>query len=258
MKILRFLSPENETIYGVLDGNNQIKQVKGSIYEPFTLGENTYNLDEVKLLSPCEPSKIVCVGLNYKAHIEEFKRDREGLPEEPVLFIKPSTAVIGPDDAIIYPAASDRVDYEGELAVVIGKKTKDVSEEASGQYILGYTCAVDVTARDLQRKDGQWTRGKGFDTFAPLGPWIETELDTGNLDIALYLNEQMKQSSNTNKMIFSIPRLVSFISGIMTLLPGDVIMTGTPEGVGPMLSGDQVRVEIQGIGTLKNTIVKRG
>ncbi len=256
MKIIRF-SIDGSIKYGLLENEDSVREISGSIYGQIETKNNTYSLAEVSLLSPCEPSKIVCVGLNYKAHIDEFKRDRSDIPEEPVLFLKPSTAVIGPDSNVELPDSSSQVDYEGELAVVIGKKARNVNIEEAGDVILGYTCANDVTARDLQRKDGQWTRGKGFDTFAPIGPWIATDINPENLRIQLYLNEELRQDSTTSNMIFPVLRLVSFISEIMTLLPGDIILTGTPEGVGQLKAGDNVRVEIEGIGTLKNTAVKR-
>lgn len=176
------------------------------------------------------------------------------IPEDPVIFIKPQTCVIGPEDEIIYPKISQQVDYEGELAVIIGKTIKDVSEKDAEEAIFGYTCANDVTARDLQKKDGQWTRGKSFDTFCPIGPWVVTELNPSQLDIQSLLNGGIKQSSNTQYFITSVPKLVSFISQVMTLYPGDVVLTGTPEGVGPMQPGDEVIVRIQSIGELRNIV----
>ncbi|MBU7006634.1 fumarylacetoacetate hydrolase family protein [Phosphitispora fastidiosa] len=262
MKIVRFLF-NGEARYGVLENDNVIREISGSIYDDlasgsdtFNLGAGMYNFDEVKLLAPCEPSKVVCVGLNYRAHIDEFKRDRAGVPEEPVLFIKPSTAIIGPGETIVYPSSSSQVDYEAELAVVIGKKCRHAEPEEVRDFILGYTCGNDVTARDLQRKDGQWTRGKGFDTFMPLGPWIETDYSGDSNRVRAYVNGELKQDSDTSKMIFPVPALVSFISHIMTLMPGDVVMTGTPEGVGPMEPGDIVEVVLEGIGCLKNRVEK--
>lgn len=254
MKVLRFFA-DNQVKYGVLEGEGRVRELIGNIYEHFEMNNNIYNLGEIQLLAPCEPSKIICVGLNYKAHIDEFKRDRFGIPEEPVLFMKPPTSVTGPGSDVELPPDSSQVDFEAELAVVIGKKTRCIEPEQVGNIIFGYTCANDVTARDLQRKDGQWTRGKGFDTFAPLGPWIETSLDARNLRIQLYLNEQLQQDSYTGCMIFPIPKLISFISRVMTLLPGDVILTGTPQGVGEMKAGDKVKVVIEGIGVLENTAV---
>lgn len=254
MKIVRF--EVNDAVkYGVLEDEGRVREITGNIYEHFEPDNNIYNLEEIRLLAPCEPSKIICVGLNYKAHIDEFKRDRSGIPEEPVLFMKPPTAVTGPGSDVELPPDSAQVDFEAELAVVIGKKSKSVKPEEAENIIFGYTCGNDVTARDLQRKDGQWTRGKGFDTFAPLGPWIETSLDARNLRIQLYLNEELRQDSYTGNMIFPIPQLVSFISRVMTLLPGDVILTGTPQGVGKMKEGDKVKVVIEGIGSLENTAV---
>lgn len=262
MKLVRFLC-NGEARYGVLENDNMIRKISGSIYDDFTSGSKTfkfgagaYALEEVMLLAPCEPSKVVCVGLNYRAHIDEFTRDIDGVPEEPVLFIKPSTAVIGPGETIIYPEASSQVDYEAELAVVIGKKCRHAEPEEVRNFILGYTCGNDVTARDLQRKDGQWTRGKGFDTFMPLGPWIETDHSGDSNRVRSYVNGELKQDSDTSKMIFPVPALVSFISHIMTLLPGDVVMTGTPEGVGPMKPGDIVEVVLEGIGCLQNRVEK--
>ncbi|MCK5423136.1 MAG: fumarylacetoacetate hydrolase family protein, partial [Deltaproteobacteria bacterium] len=176
------------------------------------------------------------------------------LPEDPLLFLKPSTAVIGPNEDIIYPAMSHRVDYEAELGVVIGKETKGISEDEAEEYILGYTCFNDVTARDLQGKDKQFTRSKGFDTFAPMGPWIETELNPASLKVESYLNGERRQSGTTADLIFSVLQLVSFISNVMTLLPGDVIATGTPAGIGPMQVGDTIEIVVEGIGTLKNEV----
>ncbi len=208
------------------------------------------SLDEVELLAPCQPSKIVCVGLNYMSHAREFKMP---IPEEPILFIKPPSAVLDPGGEIVYPSTSSQVDYEGELAIVIGKLCKGVPADEAENYILGYICFNDVTARDLQKKDGQWTRAKSFDTFAPFGPWI-AKIDPSDADIQTRVNGTVKQKSNTSDLIFSVPRLVEFISNIMTLLPGDVIATGTPSGVGPLQKGDVVEVEIEGIGVLKNSV----
>ncbi|MDP3066936.1 MAG: fumarylacetoacetate hydrolase family protein, partial [Methanobacteriaceae archaeon] len=201
---------------------------------------------------PVQPSKVVCVGLNYRDHAEELNME---IPDEPILFLKPHTAVIGHGASIIYPPQSHQVDYEAELAVVVGKDAHKISKENAFDYIAGYTILNDVTARDLQRKDGQWTRAKSFDTFCPIGPWIETDLDPGNQNISLLLNGQLKQKSNTRNMIFSVEELVSFISNIMTLKPGDVIATGTPPGVGSMQVGDMVEVEVEGIGVLKNRVL---
>lgn len=237
--------------WGVLEGDD-VREMEGSPFGSFHLSQRIKPIREVRLLSPCLPSKIVALGVNYKDHAEEMKTP---LPKQPLLFLKPSTAVIGPGDPIVYPRMSQRVDYEAELAVVIGKMAKRVSEEDSKEYILGYTCLNDVTARDLQPKDGQWTTAKGFDTFAPIGPWIETEVDPHHLEISSYLNGERRQHSNTEKLIFGPYQLVSFISHIMTLLPGDVIATGTPSGIGPMSIGDRIEVMIEGIGTLSNYVI---
>lgn len=251
MKLLRFLA-NGKSRQGMLDADGRISEISGSFYEPFDVKNNKYILEGIKLLPPCEPTKIICVGLNYKDHAAEMK---EALPEEPVLFMKPSTAVIGHGDAIVYPAMAGRVDYESELAVVIGRQAKEVAPDRAGGYILGYTCANDVTARDLQRKDGQWTRAKSFDTFLPLGPWIETELDPSHLEIRGYINGELKQHSNTGQLIFPVLELVSFVSRVMTLYPGDVIITGTPSGIGPMEPGDTVKIVIEGVGELINPVI---
>lgn len=210
-----------------------------------------YQPDAVTLLAPCRPSKIVAVGLNYRSHAEEI---RMPLPDEPLLFLKPSTAVIGPGGVIAYPSMSRRVDYEAELGVIIGTAAKNVSEKEARRYILGYTCFNDVTARDLQGKDKQFTRSKSFDTFAPMGPWIETALDPCNLTVQSYLGGALKQSGTTADLVFSVDRLLAFISRVMTLLPGDVIATGTPAGIGPMRIGDTIEIVVEGIGRLRNTV----
>ena len=189
--------------------------------------------------------------LNYRDHAHELGLE---IPEEPVLFLKPATTIIGPGESVICPRTSSRVDYEAELGVVVKDRTRNISPEEAPDHILGYTCANDVTARDLQKKDGQWTRAKSFDTFCPVGPWIETDLDPGNLLIQSYLNGERRQSSRTSQLIFSVHELVSFISGIMTLEPGDLIITGTPAGIGPMKPGDEIEVRIEGIGSLKNIV----
>lgn len=238
--------------WGVIEGD-KILEMEGDPFVDFSLTSEKKELNRVKLLSPCLPSKIVALGLNYRDHAEEVKLP---IPEKPLLFIKPSTSVIGPGEGIVYPKMSKRIDYEGELAIVIRKMAKRVPEDKAGEYILGYTCFNDVTARDLQPKDGQWTLSKSFDTFAPIGPWIETDIDPYHLDISTYLNGERRQYSNTRNLIFGPHYLVSFISHVMTLLPGDVIATGTPSGIGPMNIGDRVEVTIEGIGSLFNTVVE--
>lgn len=252
MKYIKFENQNNEALYGILE-NGSVKEISGELFGEHAQTDNEYNLEDIHVLPVCSPSKIVAIGLNYRDHAEEMGKD---LPAEPRMFLKPGTAVIGHGDEIVYPDhMSSHVDYEGELAVVIGKKAKDVEESDALSYVFGYTCHNDITARDLQARDIQFTRGKGFDTFAPIGPVIETELDAGNADISTYLNGELKQNSNTSNLIFNIPALVSFISKVMTLLPGDIISTGTPAGVSPMNRGDVVEVKITGIGTLKNHIV---
>jgi len=251
MKIVRYAIDKGAE-YGICDGE-LVRSLAGTPYSRLRTTGRYHQLSDLRLLPPCSPSKVVAVGLNYHSHARELKMP---LPEEPLLFLKPSTAVIGPEDNIIYPESSQRVDYEGELGVVIKKSASRLAPRETLGYILGYTCFNDVTARDLQQKDKQWTRAKGFDTFAAIGPCIETELDPGNAPLETYLNGELRQQINTSDLVFSVPELVSFISHIMTLLPGDVIATGTPSGIGPMQRGDTVEVKIEPIGTLKNHVVQ--
>jgi 2-keto-4-pentenoate hydratase/2-oxohepta-3-ene-1,7-dioic acid hydratase in catechol pathway len=257
LRIVRF-SVQGKVKYGVFEGD-VIRGLRGSPFARFKnsgsfhkLDGSTYKLAEVRLLAPCAPSKIVALGLNYPRHAEETKMP---LPSLPLIFLKPSTAVIGPDDEIVLPRDSSRVDYEGELGIVIGRKAKDVPRDRVKDYILGYTCVNDVSERHVQKADGQWTRAKGYDTFAPIGPWIETEVSPNDLKLETYLNGELGQSARTSELIFGVAELVRFISGVMTLLPGDVIATGTPSGIGRMSSGDVVEVKIEGIGTLRNFVV---
>ena len=238
--------------YGVLY-EDAVISIEDSPFETIRETNRHYRISDIKLLPPCLPSKIIALGVNYRSHGKEMNHR---LPKEPLIFIKPSTSVIGTEDKIIYPESSERVDYEGELGVVIKSITRNVSIEEARHCILGYTCVNDVTARDLQAKDKQWTRAKGFDTFCPIGPCIETEIDPSDLTLATYLNGEIKQEARTSQLIFPVFELVSFISNVMTLLPGDVISTGTPAGVGPMQPGDTVEVKIEGIGTLRNYIVR--
>jgi len=248
MKIVHFKYNDLENIYGYLD------EQSGNILviEDGKVKDKPIPINEVKILPVSMPTKIVAVGLNYKDHAMEMDKP---LPEEPLIFLKPSSAVIAHKEKIIKPEISKRVDYEGELAVVIGRKCKNVEVEEAKEYILGYTCFNDVTARDLQQKDIQYTRAKSFDTFAPVGPWIENDVDPTNLEIKTYVNDRVVQHSNTSNMKFNVFFLVSYISKIMTLMPGDIIATGTPAGVGPLMSGDIVKVEIEGIGILENEVV---
>jgi 2-keto-4-pentenoate hydratase/2-oxohepta-3-ene-1,7-dioic acid hydratase in catechol pathway len=251
MKIIRF-EAGGSTAYGILDSET-VRALAGRPFGRLRETGREYRLNEVRLLAPCLPSKIVALGVNYHSHGEEMGHR---IPAEPLLFIKPSTAVIGPEEAIVYPEMSARVDYEGELGIVIGRRASHVAEAGAKNYILGYTCCNDVTARDLQARDKQWTRSKSFDTFAPIGPWIETELDPYNLRLETRLNGEVKQRTSAGDLIFGAFELVSFISRVMTLLPGDVIATGTPSGIGPMQPGDRVEVIIEGIGTLRNHVIK--
>jgi 2-keto-4-pentenoate hydratase/2-oxohepta-3-ene-1,7-dioic acid hydratase in catechol pathway len=257
LKIARF-SYSGKIRYGVVE-NQMIAGYRGSpLAHPdtgkayFSADGTRYKLGEVKLLAPTEPSKIVCLGLNYRKHIEEigFK-----FPENPILFLKPPSAIINPEDYIVRPkSAQGRIDYEGEVGIVIGKKAKGIPEKNALEYILGYTCINDVTDRHAQQKDGQWTRAKGFDTFCPVGPWIETEGNPGKTEVKTLLNGQIRQNSDTSFLIFKIPYLIAFISEVMTLMPGDIIATGTPEGIGQLNSGDTVEIKVEGVGTLRNYV----
>jgi len=251
MRVVR-LAYEDRCLYGTLEGD-EVRVLSGlPSPEPEFTGE-VVPLTKGRLLAPCEPTKIIALGLNYRDHARELGMK---LPEEPLLFLKPPSAVIGPEEKIILPPQSQRVDYEAELAVVIGRRAKDVSPEKALDYVLGYTCFNDVTARDLQQKDGQWTRAKGFDTFAPFGPWIETDLDPSDLRVEAYLNGKCRQSSSTRELVFPVPEIVSYVSRVMTLLPGDVIATGTPPGIGPLKPGDVIEIRVEGIGTLRNYVHK--
>ena len=250
MKIVRFTA-DKKIEYGVLNGES-IQVIDDKPFRHLKVSDHYYQLSEVKLLSPCAPSKVVALGLNYHSHAKELNAR---LPDAPLIFLKPSTAVIGPEDNIIYPPTSKRVDYEGELGVVIKKPAWRVSVDEALDYVLGYTCFNDVTARDLQSKDEQWTRAKSFNTFAAIGPCIETELDPGNVTLETYLNGKLKQQGNTSDLIYSVPELINFVSHVMSLLSGDIIATGTPSGIGPMYPGDTVEIKIEPIGNLRNYVV---
>lgn len=252
MRIYRY-KYRNKISYGVLS-EDLLYPILGSIYRKFEVKRKGVPISDVLLLPPVKPSKIVAIGRNYRDHAAEMGKF---LPEEPLLFLKPPSALIGPNDIISYPDMSKRVDYEGELAVIIRKKARLLTEGANVQgYILGYSCFNDITARDLQRKDVQFTRGKSFDTFAALGPCIATDIDPSALRLKTFLNGKLKQSGNTKNLIFPVPYLVRFVSRVMTLNPGDIIATGTPAGIGPMLPGDRVDVQIEGIGVLSNKVMK--
>jgi 2-keto-4-pentenoate hydratase/2-oxohepta-3-ene-1,7-dioic acid hydratase in catechol pathway len=269
VRIARFTTGDDPT-YGVVSGeldqfgqpadDSVVVELSGDpLYAGIQATQTEHRLSDVRLLAPVIPrSKVVAIGRNYAAHAAELGND---VPEEPLMFLKPNTSVVGPGDQVFYPPQTQRLDYEGELAVVIGRICRDVPPEQATDVIFGYTIANDVTARDLQTKDGQWTRAKGFDSFCPLGPWIETDLDpqdfADGVSIKTHLNGDLVQDGSTKDLIFDIPTLVAYITSVMTLLPGDVILTGTPDGIGPMQPGDEVEVSIDGLGALTNTVVKR-
>ena len=250
MRLLRFRYGDRIATGAILE-DDTIKVLKGTFFEdPLPTGEEV-PLDDVRLLAPVLPSKIVAVGKNYAAHAAEFGMT---VPDEPLLFLKPSTAVIGPGDPIPLLPISHRVDYEGELAVVIGSLARNVKAEEAGKVILGHTIGNDVTLRDLQKTDDQWARAKGFDGSCPLGPWIETDLDPTDVFLQTRVNGEVRQQATTTDMVFGIAELIEYITSFMTLLPGDVLLTGTPEGVGPLSPGDLVEVEVDGIGVLSNPV----
>ncbi|MBI3951130.1 MAG: fumarylacetoacetate hydrolase family protein [Acidobacteria bacterium] len=256
MHICRFRRKQTDepARFGVIEGET-ILPVRGETpFQPIEVDRaHPLASSEVQLLAPCQPSKIVCIGRNYREHAAELGHDA---PAEPLIFLKPPSAVIGPEEAIHLPAISQRVDYEGELVAVIGRRAFQIREDESAlEYLLGYTCGIDVTARDLQKKDVQFTRAKSFDTFAPLGPVITTDLDPSHLNIETRVNGEVKQRANTELLIFPLDVLLRFITRVMTLLPGDIIYTGTPAGVGPLKAGDVVEVEIGGVGILRNYVV---
>src|SRR5215213_11850901 len=244
--------------FGVLDGDGQVAQIEGHPFGQISFTGARYAQADVRLLSPILPSKVVCVGKNYADHVKEMNTG--DAPKEPLIFLKPSTSVIGPDDAIRIPPGSTNVNHEAELAVVISARgARNVAPEQALGSVFGYTIANDVTERDMQRGDGQWTRAKGFDSFCPLGPWIETDLgalgkDPADLEISCTVDGQPRQSGRTSQLLFGLPTLISYISQVMTLLPGDVVLTGTPSGVGPIAPGQRVECSVEGLGTLTNTV----
>jgi len=251
--IIRYQSAAGPA-YGLVE-NHIIYTLEGDAFGQFSKGRQVGELQDVTLLAPIAPGKIVALGRNYAEHAKEHGAE---VPQEPLLFLKATSAVIGPDEPIVLTPLSQRVEHESELVLVMGKRAKHVPEEKAWEYVLGVTCGNDVTARDLQRSDGQWSRAKGFDTFCPIGPWVVTHLkpeEVGDLGISCRVNGVMKQMASTRDMIFSPARLVAYITQAMTLYPGDLIMTGTPAGVGPLNAGDTVEVEIEGIGVLRNSVV---
>jgi 2-keto-4-pentenoate hydratase/2-oxohepta-3-ene-1,7-dioic acid hydratase in catechol pathway len=251
MQIVRFKA-SGKTRYGVLEGSS-IAEYSGTPFTMFRRSRRRYPLKHVVLLAPVVPSKIVGIALNYR---ERAAAEGLTIPDEPPMFLKPMTTLIGPDDPIVYPPISTRVEHEAELAVVMKRRCHDVPAPRAREYVLGYTCLNDVTARDLQEKDGRGSRAKAFDTFCPIGPCIATDVDPNALTIEAYVNGELRQSASTKEMIFPIEDIVAHVSRIMTLLPGDVIATGTPPGIGPLQPGDWVEVRIESIGTLKNPVVR--
>lgn len=247
----------DQIAYGVVDGDQTEPQsmtvtaIDGHPFAPFELTGAVFSLADVRLLPPVLPSKVIGIGKNYPDHAREVGGEA---PTTPVMFLKPSTSVIGSGETVLLPPQSTRVEFEGELAVVIGRLAREVPRDRVADVVLGYTCADDVTARDLQRSDGQWVRAKGFDSFCPLGPWIATGLDPSDLTITTTINGELRQSARTSSMVHSVVDLVCFVSTVMTLLPGDVILTGTPAGVGPLASGDRVEVTVEGVGTLSHSV----
>jgi 2-keto-4-pentenoate hydratase/2-oxohepta-3-ene-1,7-dioic acid hydratase in catechol pathway len=237
---------------GILEGD-RIAEIQGELWGPRERTGKSWLLNAVKLLPPSTPSKIVCVGRNYAEHAKELGNEA---PKEPLIFFKPPSSIIAPEEPIVLPLISQRVDHEGELAIIIGRRCYQLpSDENATEYILGYTCLNDVTARDLQKLDVQFTRAKGFDTFCPFGPILETELAPSGVTLETFVNGNRKQSGHTSEMIFSVDAIIRFIAQVMTLEPGDVIATGTPSGVGPLAAGDVVEVSISGIGTLRNPVI---
>jgi 2-keto-4-pentenoate hydratase/2-oxohepta-3-ene-1,7-dioic acid hydratase in catechol pathway len=251
MRIVRFKREPNELpIWGWM-ADERIGVLDGSPFDEFQREEARLPIEEVQLVAPVVPGKIICIGLNYAAHAAEHDVE---VPDLPLLFLKPPSAVVGSGQPILLPPQSQQVEHEAELAVIISQRGRWIRPEQVANYVLGFTAANDVTARDLQFRDGQWTRSKGFDTFCPLGPWIETEFEPADALITCSVNGQMRQMASTRDMIFTVPHIVAFISSVMTLEAGDVILTGTPPGVGPLSDGDEVTVEIEGLGTLRNSV----
>ena len=253
MKIVRFAT-DSKVKYGILEGKS-VQTIEDKPYRYIKLSDQCYKLSAVNLLSPCTPSKIVALGLNYHSHVEEVKATR---PKAPLMDAKHQHGERGHEATITYPPTSQRVEYEGDLGEVIKIPLWRVSVQDALDYVLGYTCFNDVTARELQYHDRQWTRAKGFDTFAAVGPCIETELDLRDVVLKTYLNGELKQQGNTSDLIYSVPELINFISHVMSLLPGDIIATGTPSSIGPMYPGDTVEIKIGPIGTLRNSVVRDG
>ena len=250
MRLVRFQTKKEPPQFGWVN-DDSVGRIDGNPFGEFQRSDANIALDSVQLLAPVMPGKIVCVGRNYAEHVKETNAE---VPTTPLLFLKPPSAVIGPYQTIFIPPQSLQVDHEAELAVVVGKNARWVQPEEASQFIFGYTVGNDVTARDLQRKDGQWTRSKGFDTFCPLGPWVDTAFNPADAMITCHVNGELRQMASTHDMIFHIDQLIAYISSIMTLEPGDVLMTGTPAGISPLHPGDVVEVSIDGIGKLRNNV----
>jgi 2-keto-4-pentenoate hydratase/2-oxohepta-3-ene-1,7-dioic acid hydratase in catechol pathway len=257
VRIARF-TVSDQIAFGVVDGDGEdpaslsITAIDGHPFAPFERASATFPLHDVRLLPPVLPNKVIGIGKNYADHAREMG---EAPPSTPVMFLKPSTTVVGPGEAVMLPRQSSQVEFEGEIAVVIGRLAREVPAARVGDVVLGYTCANDITARDLQRSDGQWTRAKGFDSFCPLGPWIETDVDESALAVRTTVNGDVRQSAPASAMVHSVSDLVVFVSSVMTLLPGDVILTGTPAGVGVLRDGDDVAISVDGVGTLHHRVV---
>jgi 2-keto-4-pentenoate hydratase/2-oxohepta-3-ene-1,7-dioic acid hydratase in catechol pathway len=252
MRIVRYQTKNEAPAYGWIF-ENKVGGIEGNIFGEYRRLEAEIPLDSVKLLAPSQPSKIVCIGRNYSEHAKELGND---VPKVPLIFMKPPSSIINPGDTIVLPPQSQQVEHEAELVAVIGKRGKNIPPEQAKDYILGYTIGNDITARDLQKTDGQWTRAKGFDTFCSFGPWIDTEFDITDALISCKVSGQPRQMASTRDMVFNVGKLVAFISSVMTLEPGDLVFTGTPAGVGPLHDGDVVEVDIDGLGVLNNPVKK--
>lgn len=255
MKIVRFQRNGGDAAFGILDGST-VYSMSGDIFDNPTRGEPVGSIDEVTLLAPIEPGKVIAIGLNYLLHVKENDPTRE-VPTEPVVFMKPQSAIVGPGAPIELAYPENNTDYEAELVVVMGRRSYRVPQAEALDYVLGYTCGNDVSDRVQQFAGQQWIRGKGYNTYLPLGPCIETELDPGNVTVESRLNGEVRQSDNTSGLIFSVPYLIEYLSDVMTLEPGDIIMTGTPHGVGPMTAGDTIEIEVGGVGVLSNPVKNR-
>jgi 2-keto-4-pentenoate hydratase/2-oxohepta-3-ene-1,7-dioic acid hydratase in catechol pathway len=252
MRIVRYQIKNEKPAYGWIF-ENKVGGIEGNIFGEYRRLEAETPLDSVKLLAPSQPSKIVCIGRNYSEHAKELGND---VPQVPLIFMKPPSSIINPGDTILLPLQSKQVEHEAELVAVIGKRGKNIPPEQAKDFILGFTIGNDITARDLQKSDGQWTRAKGFDTFCSFGPWIDTDFDITDALISCKVSGQPRQMASTRDMVFNVGKLVAFISSVMTLEPGDLIFTGTPAGVGPLNDGDVVEVDIDGLGVLSNPVKK--